>query len=191
MVYRIKLISEEVEGFLREYKIDSEATFLDLNKIILKSCNYHDDVTSFFICDDEWERREQITREDMGEGMYDSEAYVMDSTPLEDLIEGEGQKLEFIFDPFGERSFYLKVQEELACDYLDEAEVIREKGTAPQQYNDIDTDDLINALTAAKGQATVEDIDDEVYDPYGIGGDTFNADEFDAEAFEISDEPLY
>lgn len=191
MVYRIKLISEEVEGFLREYKIDSEATFLDLNKIILKSCNYHDDVTSFFICDDEWERREQITREDMGEGMYDSEAYVMDSTPLEDLIEGEGQKLEFIFDPFGERSFYLKVQEELACDYLDEAEVIREKGTAPQQYNDIDTDDLINALTAAKGQATVEDVDDEVYDPYGIGGDTFNADEFDAEAFEISDEPLY
>lgn len=191
MVYRIKLISEEVEGFLREYKIDSEATFLDLNKIILKSCNYHDDVTSFFICDDEWERREQITREDMGEGMYDSEAYVMDSTPLEDLIEGEGQKLEFIFDPFGERSFYLKVQEELACDYLDEAEVIREKGTAPQQYNDINTDDLINALTAAKGQATVEDVDDEVYDPYGIGGDTFNADEFDAEAFEISDEPLY
>lgn len=191
MVYRIKLISEEVEGFLREYKIDSEATFLDLNNIILKSCNYHDDVTSFFICDDEWERREQITREDMGEGMYDSEAYVMDSTPLEDLIEGEGQKLEFIFDPFGERSFYLKVQEELACDYLDEAEVIREKGTAPQQYNDIDTDDLINALTAAKGQATVEDVDDEVYDPYGIGGDTFNADEFDAEAFEISDEPLY
>ena len=38
MVYRIKFICEEVDGFVREVKIDSEASFLDLNKIILESC---------------------------------------------------------------------------------------------------------------------------------------------------------
>ena len=37
MLYRIKFISDEVDGFVREVKIDSDATFLDLNHIILKS----------------------------------------------------------------------------------------------------------------------------------------------------------
>ena len=31
MLYRIKYICEEVDGFVREIKIDSDATFLDLN----------------------------------------------------------------------------------------------------------------------------------------------------------------
>lgn len=190
MLYRIKLISQEAEGFLREYKIDSEATFLALNDLILRSCGYADDMTSFFLCDEEWERQQQVTREDMGEGMYDAEAYVMADTLLSDLIEGEGQKMEYIFDPFSERSFYLKVAEEILGENLNEPEVLREKGDAPQQFEEMNTDDLVNTLKAAKDQASQDD-DDEAYDPYGIGGDTYNDDEFDAEAYEISDEPLY
>lgn len=191
MIYRIKLICEEVDGFVREIKIDSEATFLDLNNIILKSCGYQDDMTSFFICNDDWEREQQVTREDMGGGMYDDEAYIMDSTHLSELIEEEGQKMEYIFDPFEERSFYLKVQEEITGEELDEPVISREKGEAPQQFNGLDTEDLVKTLTTAKGKAVAQDEEDELYDPYGIGGDTFNDDEFDAEAFEISDEPLY
>lgn len=190
MLYRIKLISGEVDGFLREYLIDSESSFLDLNKIILSSCGYNDDMTTFFLCEDDWERLQQVTREDMGEGMYDKEAYVMADTLLCDLIEGEGQKLEFVFDPFGERSFYLKVTEEVLGQDLDEPEVVRERGDAPQQFEEVITDDLVKTITAAKNQATQDD-EDEAYDPYGIGGDTYNDDEFDAEAYEISDDPLY
>ena len=185
MVYRFTLISDEVDQFLREIQINDDATFLDLHKAILASVGYPDDqMTSFFLCDEEWERQQQVTREDMGEGMYDEEAYVMADTPLCDLIEGEGQKLEFVFDPFGERSFYLKVREEILGETLDEG------GEAPCQYEEINTDDLVKTLNAAKTQAAQED-DEEAYDPYGIGGDTYNDDEFDAEAYEISDEPLY
>ena len=39
MLYRIKFISDEVDGFVREIQIDSDATFLDLSRAILKSCN--------------------------------------------------------------------------------------------------------------------------------------------------------
>ena len=38
MIFRIKFISDEVDGFVREVKIDSDATFLDLNAIIHASC---------------------------------------------------------------------------------------------------------------------------------------------------------
>ena len=35
MILKIKMVSDEVDGFLREFEIDSEATFLDLCKVIL------------------------------------------------------------------------------------------------------------------------------------------------------------
>ena len=53
MVYKFRLLSDEVEDFRRDIEIDSDATFLDLHKAILESVNYPDDqMTSFFICDE-------------------------------------------------------------------------------------------------------------------------------------------
>lgn len=190
MQYRIKLICEEVDGFLREYLIDSEATFLDLNNLILASCGYKDDMTTFFLCDDEWERHQQITREDFGEKIYDEDTYAMADARLSELVDEDGQKLEFVFDPFNERSFYLKLQE--ADEDSDDAPcTIREKGEAPQQFLAIDTDDLIKTITDAKSKAASQEDDDEGYDPYGIGGNTYNTDELDAEGYEFNDGPDY
>ena len=57
MRFKIKFISDEVEGFLREIEINDDASFLDLNQAVLKACDYPDDqMTSFFLCNDEWER---------------------------------------------------------------------------------------------------------------------------------------
>jgi len=54
MVYRFTIISDEVDDFIREIKIDSEATFFDFHKAILKATNYNDDqLTSFFTCDED------------------------------------------------------------------------------------------------------------------------------------------
>ena len=43
MIYRFTLISDEVDDFIREIKIDSEATFFDLHEAILKAAGYKDD----------------------------------------------------------------------------------------------------------------------------------------------------
>ena len=40
MVYKFRLLSDEVEDFRRDIEIDSDATFLDLHKAILESVNY-------------------------------------------------------------------------------------------------------------------------------------------------------
>ena len=67
MVYRFKLVSDEVSNFSREYEIDSTATFLQLRNTILDSVGYSkDDFNSFFLCDDDWKKNEEITLEDMG-----------------------------------------------------------------------------------------------------------------------------
>lgn len=184
MLYRIKYICEEVDGFVREIKIDSEATFLDLNKIILKSCNYPDDqMTSFYLCDDEWERGVQITREDMGSGSADEDFYVMDKTRLSELIEDEEQRLEFVFDPFSDRCFYLDVKEVIPGEHLAEPEIIRSKGDAPQQIEMFD--DPIAPIKGGKkkAMAETEDFDDDAI----FGGASFNDDELDLDGFEISE----
>lgn len=185
MIYRIKFISEEADGFLRELKIDSEATFLDLNKAILKACGYPDDqMTSFYMCDDEWERGTQVTREDMGVGDSDEDIYVMANTHLSELIEDEGQHIEFVFDPFADRCFYLDVKETIPGESLKDAEVTRSKGKAPRQLEDFDLD--LSSTKAKKGSfssgADDDFVDDSLYD--GMG---FNDDEIDLEGFEISD----
>ncbi len=182
MLYRIKFISDEVDGFLREIKIDSEATFLDLNKAVLASCGYPDDqMTSFYICNDEWERGQQVTREDVADpGNEEEDLYVMADTSLSEFIEDDGQKMEFVFDPFSERAFYLDVKELIPGEHLSEAVVIRSVGEPPKQIYDLDLDP-----TSGLGKTGNFFDEEEAGEFYGDGD--FNSDEFDLEGFEISD----
>ena len=65
MIYRFTIISDEVDDFVREIQIDPEATFYDFHEAILKSAGYtNDQMTSFFICDDDWEKEKEITLEE-------------------------------------------------------------------------------------------------------------------------------
>lgn len=193
MLFRIKFISDEVDGFVRELKIDSDATFLDLNQAILESCGYPDNqMTSFYLCDEEWERGLQITREDMGVGSADEDIYVMEETKLSELIEDEEQHLEFVFDPFEERSFFIDVKEIIPGETLKHYAIIRAKGEAPQQIKDMDMDlDLSESATKSKKRkaapAEEEDFENEAL----YEGAAFNDDEIDLEGFEISEGQPY
>ena len=66
MIYRFIIISDEVDGFMREIQIDADAKFLELHKLILASCGYEDNqLTSFTICENGWEKGQEITLEEM------------------------------------------------------------------------------------------------------------------------------
>ena len=180
MIFKIKMVSDEVDGFLREYDIDSDATFLDLCKVILESCGYPDDqMTSFYVCNDEWERGEQITREDMGSTPADTDLFVMDSMRLSEFLEDKGQKLEFLFDPFSERSFWLNVREIVSGKNLKRAEVTRLRGDAP-----IHIAELGEAAPVVHKVTPISEDEDELF-----SATAFDDDDFDPEGFEISQAP--
>lgn len=180
MTYKIKLICDEVEGFVREFEIDSDATFLDLNKAILNSCSYPDDqMTSFFLCDDDWRQGAQVTREDVGSGSADEDIYLMETTVLSDMIDGEGQKLEFVFDPFSDRLFFMNVVEEIPGKHLAEPCLLLSRGKAPVQIKELDF-----SLPGKAGKTTAAEPADDTYD---FDGPAYNDDELDADGFEITD----
>ena len=58
MIYKFRLLSDEVEDFRRDIEIDSDATFHELHKAILEATGYNDDqMTSFFLCDGKKSKR--------------------------------------------------------------------------------------------------------------------------------------
>ena len=172
MVYRFTLISDEVDDFVREIKIDSEATFFDFHEAILKAVGYkNDQMTSFFICDDGWEKEQEITLEDMG-GSSEEDSYVMSETRLNELVEDEKQRLIYVFDPLTERVFFIELSEIEYGKDLDKAVCTRKEGQAPEQTVDFDQ------MLAASG--TNLDLGENFY-----GDEDFDMEDFDPDGFDM------
>ncbi len=184
MVYKFRIISDEVDDFLREIKIDSEASFYELHEAILKSAGYKDDqMTSFFICDDDWEKETEITLEDMGGGSSEEDTYVMKETPLSELLEDEKQKLLYVFDPLAERVFFIELSEIITGTDLDKAVCSRKEGEAPKQLIDFDEQMSTNSsLDLDENFYGDQDFDMEDFDPEGFdmgsGGNPYDEDKY-------------
>ena len=174
MVYKFRIISDEVDDFLREIKIDSEASFFDFHEAILKSTGYKDDqMTSFFICDDDWEKEIEVTLEDMGNSSSEEDSFVMKDTPLSELVEDEKQKLIYVFDPLAERVFFIELSEIITGKDLEHAICSRKEGNPPQQTIDFEEQMANN---------TSLDLGEDFY-----GDQEYNIDELDDECYEMSD----
>lgn len=175
MIYRFTIISDEVDDFIREIKIDSDATFYDFHKSILDACGYSDDqMTSFFICDEDWEKEKEITLEDMGTSS-EEDSWIMKDTRLSELIEDEKQRLLYVFDPLTERVFFIELSEIIPGQDLKQPVCSRKHGKAPKQS--VDFDEM--AKNANNNQI---DLDENFY-----GDQSFDPEEFDPEGFEMSD----
>lgn len=175
MVFRFLLLSDEVDDFKREIKIDADATFADLQKAILASVDYKEgEIASFFICNDDWEKEQEITAMEM-DTSSDIDSYVMSETALGDLLEDERQKLMYIFDFMTERGFFMELREIIPGQSLEEAVCSGSKGTPPTQF--IDFNELETKNTAYE---TGENF---------YGDEDFSIDELDAEGFDGLDTP--
>lgn len=171
MIYRFTIISDEVDDFLREIQIDPEATFFDLHEAIVKSVGYTDDqMTSFFLCDDDWEKEKEITLEPMDDNP-EMDNWVMKETPLNELIEDEKQKMIYVFDYLTERCFFLELSEIITGKEIKGAKCTKKESDAPKQIVDFEE------MTVASGSL---DLDENFY-----GDQDFDMEDFDAEGFDV------
>ena len=139
-----------------------------------------EDFNSFFLCDDDWERHEEITLEDMGSAS-DQDIWVMGDTPLNELIEEDGQKLVFVFDYMTDRSFFMEMKESFPGRTLSDPMCVLKKGKAPAQYVDLDEFDSKIDTSATVTSLSADDLDlDNLYD------DTQYDDEDIADGFDIN-----
>lgn len=173
MIYRFTIISDEVDDFVREIQIDPEATFFDLHEAILKAANYtNDQMTSFFICDDDWEKEKEITLEEM-DNNPEMDSWIMKETRLNELIEDEKQKFLYVFDYMTERCFFIELSEIITGKEIKGAKCTKKSGEAPKQTVDFEE------MAAGGGSL---DLDENFY-----GDQDFDMEDFDAEGFDVND----
>lgn len=171
MIYHFVVLSDEVDNFRREIDIDAEATFQELNDLLLKTCAYKKDLmTSFFVCDEFWEKKKEITAVDMHDDPEKEPAPLMEHTHLSDIISEKDAKnklnLLFEFDIMCERYLYMQLKEVRDHEHLLQPVITLDKGKAPKQEGDID--------------AMFKDLD--TSDMYG--DDSFNDDELDLDGYQ-------
>ncbi|MDR0895397.1 MAG: plasmid pRiA4b ORF-3 family protein [Prevotellaceae bacterium] len=178
MIYKFTLISDEVDNFVREIQINPEATFFDFHETILKSVGYTDDqMTSFFICDDDWEKEKEVTLEEMDTNP-EMDSWVMRDTLISELVEDEKQKLLYVFDYMTERCFFIELTEIITGKEMAGARCTRKEGTPPKQTVDFEE------LAAASGSL---DLDENFY-----GDQDFDLDDFDLDGFDLGEgKPSY
>lgn len=176
MVFRFLLLSDEVEDFRREIQIDADATFIELHHAILKSVGYKEgEMTSFFICNDNWEKLQEITLVEM-DTSSEEDSYTMEATLLSDFLEDEKQKLMYVFDYMTERAFFIELREIITGKNLDKAVCTRSEGEAPEQFIDFET---------SSSTSTSLDMGENFY-----GDEGYDMDELDSEGFDGLDNPL-
>ncbi len=176
MIFTFRIVSDEVDNFKREIKIDAVATFLDLKNAICDSVGYDkNQMSSFFLCDRNWEKEKEITFEDMGSDA-DQDIWLMDESVLSDFIDDEGQKLIYVFDYMTDRAFFCEMTEMTTGKSLKDPVCSLSLGQAPPEIMDLDEFD---AKVDAKQSVVSTDLDEDFY-----GDESFNDDEFDVEGFD-------
>lgn len=173
MVFNFRIVSDGPENFKREVKIDAQSTFLDLKNAICDAVGFDKtQMDSFFICDDSWEKKKEITYEDM-DFDTDQEAWLMDEAVLEDFIDDEGQKLLYTFDYMTDRSLFMEMTEMIPNKTLKDPVCTLSLGAAPKQHVDMDEFDAQVEAKIAK-TLTEEDLDEDFY-----GAEDYNLDEYE------------
>lgn len=109
MVYKFRLITNELEDFIRDYEVLSDQTFYDFHLIIQDNLHYdQSQLASFFICNKKWEKQQEITLFELNEE-ENSTVIVMDSARIGDHISQVHEKLLYVFDVFNERVFFMEL----------------------------------------------------------------------------------
>ncbi len=153
MIYKFRVLSNEIEDFLIDIDISSTQTFFDFHKAIQETTSYDKaQMCSFFISDENWEKGKEITLFDMGDE-NNSDKLIMEKTVLSEYLEEKGQRLLYVFDFFSERAFFVELVQSIKenNETTDFPLCVESKGVAPEQIkidssvdniSDFDDDDF-------------------------------------------------
>ncbi|MGD9493406.1 MAG: hypothetical protein AB7V36_08615 [Bacteroidales bacterium] len=103
--YKFRVTSDENDEFLREIEVLANQTFEDFHKVLVRTCKLAgNELASFYLCDNQWRKRREITLMDMNmESDEDEEKkseanLIMKDVKLNQIINDPHQKLIYVYD---------------------------------------------------------------------------------------------
>lgn len=97
--FRVLLDSKENTEIFRDIIVPDSASFEDLYKISIQAFGFKgDQMASFYMSNDEWDKGQEITLEDMSFGEEENATPVMAKTFVREYIEAPDQKIILVYD---------------------------------------------------------------------------------------------
>ncbi|MEY3983773.1 MAG: hypothetical protein RL160_1332 [Bacteroidota bacterium] len=196
MIYRFKVWFEEDEDIVRWIDVQSSNTFLDFHNSILESIGFDKkEPASFYMSDDNWKKRLEVTLVDMG--MEESDQAepkpLMKDARMRDYVNDPHQRFVYVYDFIQMWTLYCELtqilEDEKGKTY---PSLFRSLGKAPRQHegasrfkivDDAEFEELAARMIAgrkgdgpaAEEELLVDDEDDDDDDDLGFG----DSDEYD------------
>ncbi len=109
MLFRFRLIGKGNQPFFRDFEIRKDQTFYDLHNLIQDELEYDkNQLASFYLADNNWEKGLEINLFDMTEDTF-KPVITMERTLLSELVFNVTQRLLYVFDFFSDRAFFIEL----------------------------------------------------------------------------------
>lgn len=111
MIFKFRLISKEVKGFVRDIEILSGQSFYDFHIVLTQDFHYDNtQLASFIISNEKWGKIQKIVLFDFSEGSA-KDIRLMDKCKISERIKNKADSLLYIFDSFNERAMFIELIE--------------------------------------------------------------------------------
>ena len=130
--FRVLLDSKNDKEVFRDIILDNSETFESFYKVVISSFGLDDNqMASFYVSDEDWNKGEEITLMDMG---FDEEnpPLIMSENTIADFVTSTQQKFILVYDFLNMWIFLVELQEVLK-EKIDEPKAVLSVGEVPQE----------------------------------------------------------
>lgn len=111
-IFKFRVIIDTEEDVFRDIEIETGDTFKSLHNAVLSAFDFEEgEMASFYMSDDQWERGEEITLMEMGEGAVPGGIKTMSGIALEQMIQSPEEKVIYVYDFLRMWCFYIELVE--------------------------------------------------------------------------------
>lgn len=138
MIFKFRLISDEVDDFVREYEVPYDMNLLDFYNFMNDDLGYEEEMASIFTSDSQWQKLREFTLFDMNLNPEEAPAAIvepMDTVDLGQIIHKKFERLIYVFDIFEDRCFFIElIESKKREEDIDYPRVTVSDGEPPKQY---------------------------------------------------------
>jgi hypothetical protein len=171
-IFHFRILLDHEDEVFRDIEISDSDTFESLHKAIIESFEFSgNEMASFYMSNEDWDKGEEITQMDMG-GFGDEGMKSMSGTELAEMIKNIGDKVLYLYDFMRMWIFFIELVD-LKSANKDHSypRVVLSVGDAPDESAkelvdsfpvDFDSDLDLGDLTDDEGFENIDDYEDSI-----------------------------
>jgi hypothetical protein len=107
MLFTFRVLIDYEKDVFRDVICRDDQTFMEFSKAIISAFDFSgDQMSSFYMSNDNWDKGEEIVQFDMG---FEEESKSMENTLLKDMVAAKDQKILYIYDFLKLWIFYIEL----------------------------------------------------------------------------------